>query len=500
MLEIEYNGVSNTNYQKSNTGFRIGVSVSMIILMLGIVIALGVFMTHTITTQVNAITDLNTPIGREMTKMYTIQQIQNQIFKDVLTYQSLNDLNDQELAKNEFQSYNNAFDSQVKTVKDLIHGTTMETSDEITNEHLNSIITNLNEISSLHSEFIQTANQVFQYQNNDQLKNKNSLLINFENTQNQINLKEILLNDDIEKLANDSKRIVGNEEQKSLTLQIVIILSAGIISLALGYFLHQINKDLVREVIRKTKSLQRVNKRLRRLNILKDDFINIASHELKSPLNPIYGFVELAQNGDIGKEEALTGILKLARQLEEVANRILDTGRIDQGRLQLSYEKFNLSDLVMEIVSTYTINQSGKMRIETNIEKGIEVEADRVRISQVIRNLLNNALKFTNEGQIMITVHSDHPKNFVEVSVRDTGSGIHADILPNIFNKFVTKRPDNKSLEGNGLGLYLCRGIINAHGGSISAHNNDLSGATIKFSIPITKYVNVNGFHQNLVN
>jgi len=287
-------------------------------------------------------------------------------------------------------------------------------------------------------------------------------------------------------------------KQKSVTLQAVIIISAGIISLALGYFLNLINKDLVQEVIRKTKSLQKANRKLERINVLKDDFINIASHELKSPLHPIYGFVELAQNGDMAMGEALEGISKQARQLEEVANRILDIGRIDNGILQLSYEKFNLSDLLSEIISSYRTNE--KIQIKTNLEKGIDIEADRVRMGQVIRNLINNALKFTEDGIIQVTTLHDLEKNLVEVTISDSGSGIHPAILPNLFNKFATRGPKTESWKGNGLGLYLCRGIINAHGGHIVAYNNKESGATIKFTIPIMRHLNAKELHQKIMN
>ena len=186
--------------------------------------------------------------------------------------------------------------------------------------------------------------------------------------------------------------------------------------------------------------------------------------------------------------EALEGISKQARQLEEVANRILDIGRIDNGILQLAYEKFDLNDLLSEIALSYRTNE--KIEIKINLEKGIEVEADRVRISQVIRNLINNALKFTEKGIIQVTIQYNLEKNIVEVSISDSGAGIHPDILPNLFNKFATRGPKTESWKGNGLGLYLCRGIINAHGGHIVAYNNKESGATIKFTIPIMRYLN----------
>ena len=490
----------NVNYQKPNTGFRIGISIAMVILMLGIVIALNVFTTHAITGQVKMMSDLNMPMTNGISQMHLIQQIQQRTFNDALSYQKLRDIKDYELAKGEFYSYNSGFDYQIEKLKSLTKINIDEPLDENTNRYLNLLITNLKEIDSLHSESVQMASQIFQSYENGKTKEQNLVVDTFENVQNQLSLKEFLLNDEIQKFTTNSELNVTDSEQRTLTLQIVIMISAGVISLASVYFLNQINKDLIREVIRKTRSLQRANKKLRRLDSLKDDFINIASHELKSPLNPIYGFVELAQNGDIEKDEAILGISKLVRQLEEVANRILDMSRIDKGRLQLSYEKFDFSELITEIVTTYRVSPNDKIKIETDIEKGIEVEADRVRISQVIRNLLNNALKFTSEGRILVTIHYDKQRNSVDANISDNGPGIHSDILPNLFNKFITKGPSVEPWQGNGLGLYLCRGIINAHGGHISAYNNKTSGATIRFTIPITRHENVKKLYQGMVN
>ena len=490
----------NVNYQKPNTGFRIGISIAMVILMLGIVIALNVFTTHAITGQVKMMSDLNMPMTNGISQMHLIQQIQQRTFNDALSYQKLRDIKDYELAKGEFYSYNSGFDYQIEKLKSLTKINIDEQLDENTNRYLNLLITNLKEIDALHSESVQMASQIFQSYENGKTKEQNLVVDTFENVQNQLSLKEFLLNDEIQKFTTNSELNVTDSEQRTLTLQIVIMISAGVISLASVYFLNQINKDLTREVIKKTRSLQRANKKLRRLDSLKYDFINIASHELKSPLNPIYGFVELAQNGDIEKDEAILGISKLVRQLEEVANRILDMSRIDKGRLQLSYEKFDFSELITEIVTTYRVSPNDKIKIETDIEKGIEVEADRVRISQVIRNLLNNALKFTSEGRILVTIHYDKQRNSVDANISDNGPGIHSDILPNLFNKFITKGPSVEPWQGNGLGLYLCRGIINAHGGHISAYNNKTSGATIRFTIPITRHENVKKLYQGMVN
>jgi signal transduction histidine kinase len=483
---------------KTNTGLRIGVSIAMIIIMLGLAIFLNIFTTYTITNQMKVLSDLNIPITQGISRIYTIQQMQYQSFENTMSYKKINNYDNYKFSKNQFEAYNDQFDNQIKKINDLSKNFPNFDLDDDTSKEISSIIANLNEIQLIHTQYIQKATQIFQAQDESNFKNMNEMQTGLEINQNQLNLKISILDDDIQKITNALDEKADQSKQKAITLQAVIIISAGIISLSLGYFLNLINKDLVQEVIRKTKSLRNANKKLERINVLKDDFINIASHELKSPLHPIYGFVELAQNGDMEMGEALEGISKQARQLEEVANRILDIGRLDNGILQLAYEKFYLGDLLSEIVSSHRTNE--KIEIKINLEKGIEIEADRVRIGQVIRNLINNALKFTESGVIQVTTQYNLEKNLVEVTIVDSGAGIHPDILPHLFDKFATRGPKTESWKGNGLGLYLCKGIINAHGGHIVAYNNKDHGATIKFTIPIMRHLNVKELHQKIMN
>jgi len=483
---------------KTSTSLRIGISVAMIIMMLGLALALNAFTTYTITNQMKILSDLNIPISQGVTRIYAIQQMEQHSIDDMISYQKTSSKVNYEISKNQFESYNQESSDEIKKIKDLTNAFLNDGLDYQTTENLSTLSTSLNEIESIHFQYVEKADQIFEtYKSNT--NDLGASVTGLQTQQNQINLKIILLNDEIQKLTDSLNAGVEEDKQKAFTWQMIIITSAGIMSLALGYFLNLINRDLVREVIRKTRSLQKANRELEKMNILKDDFINIASHELKSPLHPIYGFVELAQNGDIGKDEALAGISKQARQLEEVANRILDISRIENGSLYLSYEKFNLSDMVSEIISSHALNLD-TVKIETNLEKGISVEADRVRIGQVVRNLLNNALKFTESGIIQITVQHNLQKNLVEVTIKDNGPGIHSEVFPKLFNKFITKSPKSESWKGNGLGLYLSREIINAHGGHIFAYNNKDAGATFKFTIPIMRHLNAIELHEKIMN
>ncbi len=468
-------------------------------MMLGLALALNAFTTYTITNQMKILSDLNIPVSQGITRIYAIQQMEQHSIDDMMAYQKISSKVNYEISKNQFESYNQESNYEIKKVKDLTDTFLNYGLDYQTTENLSTLSTSLNEIESIHLQYVEKADQIFETYKGD-TNDLDSAVTDLQIQQNQINLKIILVNDEIQKLTDSLNAGVEVDKQKAFTWQMIIITSAGIMSLALGYFLNLINRDLIREVIRKTRSLQKANRELEEMNILKDDFINIASHELKSPLHPIYGFIELAQNGDIGADEALAGISKQARQLEEVANRILDISRIESGSLYLSYEKFNLSDLISEITSSQGLNLDEKIKIETSLEKGINVEADRVRIGQVVRNLVNNALKFTESGVIQITIQHNLQKNVVEVTIKDNGPGIHSEVFPKLFNKFTTKGPKTESWKGNGLGLYLSREIINAHGGHIFAYNNKDVGATFKFTIPIMRHLNTIELHEKIMN
>jgi signal transduction histidine kinase len=134
--------------------------------------------------------------------------------------------------------------------------------------------------------------------------------------------------------------------------------------------------------------------------------------------------------------------------------------------------------------------------IREKLDENIEVEIDRVRIAQVFRNLVNNAIKFTQKGNITLETHVYPEKNEIQVKISDTGLGIPDEILDKIFQKFVTKGNKFENQSGSGLGLYLCKGIIEAHGGQITAHNNFECGATFEFTLPITNKKKIQNFPE----
>jgi signal transduction histidine kinase len=224
---------------------------------------------------------------------------------------------------------------------------------------------------------------------------------------------------------------------------------------------------------------------------MQEEFINIASHELRTPTQSVLAYSELLRRHPERRDEMIQAIYRNAERLQRLTNDILDVTKIESNTLTLNKEKFSLNGLLSNIIQDYKNNikkSNGKVRLlsdESNKGSFI-VEADRERITQVISNLLNNAIKFTKEeeeGTVSIGAEKKGDQEVV-VRIKDTGIGIDPEILPRLFTKFATK-----SQAGTGLGLFICKSIIEAHGGKIWAENNKdgKGGATFAFSLPLSR-------------
>jgi two-component system sensor histidine kinase VicK len=221
---------------------------------------------------------------------------------------------------------------------------------------------------------------------------------------------------------------------------------------------------------------------------MQKEFINIAAHELRTPTQAILGYAELSQmqGSNVNKDEALSKIVKNAERLQRLTEDILDVTRIESQTLKLDKRKFDLRDMAASVLDDYRNRiQNGKNvgLVLLNADKAAFVVADRGRISQVLSNLVSNALKFTKSGTVSVSIeevkNDDYNKEFI-AAVKDTGTGIDSDIMPQLFTKFVSK-----SQTGTGLGLFISKSIVEAHGGRIWAENNpDGKGATFRFSLP----------------
>jgi two-component system sensor histidine kinase VicK len=230
---------------------------------------------------------------------------------------------------------------------------------------------------------------------------------------------------------------------------------------------------------------------------MQTEFINIAAHELRTPIQPILGLTQVMRSkiGDRGREnesELLDVITRNAKRLQQLTENILDVTKIESNSLQLNKEQFNLRELIVNAVSDFKtqLKEYDNVRLELLSKEDILIEADKTRISQVISNLLNNAIKFTqkerSEGANIISVtledkNNDDKSKDVTVSIKDIGIGIAPEIVPRLFTKFATK-----SYQGTGLGLFISKSIVEAHGGKLWAENNkEGKGATFSFSLPI---------------
>ncbi len=232
-------------------------------------------------------------------------------------------------------------------------------------------------------------------------------------------------------------------------------------------------------------------------NTMQKEFLNIAAHELRTPIQPILGLTEILLSNKrmdrAAQEEKLNVIARNAKRLKLLMDDILDVTKIEGQALQLKKELINVNHIISSTVEKIK-NQMGH---DENVElvfnsldqNVVFVEADKGRITQVISNLLNNAIKFTKRGMVFIDIEEIKQDNdlqkFVVVTVKDTGTGINSEMLPRLFEKFASK-----SCKGTGLGLFICKSIVEAHGGRICAQNNvDGKGATFQFSLPIAEQV-----------
>jgi signal transduction histidine kinase len=257
---------------------------------------------------------------------------------------------------------------------------------------------------------------------------------------------------------------------------------------------------LVEDLNQSNQQLLQTIEELRTENTKLQLFINIAAHELRTPIMPIVGYSEILQE-DLGDRKEIRGIIYNAKRLDQLAGNILEGAKIENQTLKLDYGQFNLKDILTDIIDDYnnllTIKESKDVKLRYK-PKDILIVADKVRVGRVISNLLNNAIKFTSRGEITISVielkhnndDDDDGNGEIQVNIKDTGTGLSPVILPKLFSKFVSTDSG-----GTGLGLFVSRNIVEAHGGKIQAQNND-DGIGAMFSFTIPKVANSQIYHS----
>ena len=224
---------------------------------------------------------------------------------------------------------------------------------------------------------------------------------------------------------------------------------------------------------------------------IQKDFINVAAHELKTPIQPILGMSDILYSRieDNEQKMLLESIIRNAKRLKRLTNDILDVAKIETGSFKIKKERFNLDELITNLIAQYKTSTKEICTNNSNLvylaeNSNFIIDGDKEKIYQVLDNLLCNAFKFTKGLQcadITIKTKKHDYNNVIIVSVKDTGTGIDKEILPKLFTKFATK-----SEAGTGLGLYISKNIIKAHDGTIWAENNlDGKGAIFRFTLPI---------------
>jgi signal transduction histidine kinase len=270
-----------------------------------------------------------------------------------------------------------------------------------------------------------------------------------------------------------------------------------IVSVVSCFILTVISIVVIHTLLSSNKRLESVNKQLQSQDKMQKEFINIAAHELKTPIQPILALTELIREKTKDRDmiRMLDTVIRNAQRLKKLSDNILDVTKIESNALNMNKEVFSLDGLVLDTIKDFEDNLKG-MGIEfeyrnlNNFE--CNVLADKTRIGQVISNMIGNSAKFIGKnGTISITVErkkrcdddgiGDKDKDVVVVCVKDTGTGIDKEIMPKIFTKFASK-----SFQGTGLGMYISKKIIEAHGGKVLAeNNNDGRGAKFSFSLPL---------------
>lgn len=253
--------------------------------------------------------------------------------------------------------------------------------------------------------------------------------------------------------------------------------------------------------------LEMLNKQLESHNIIQQEFINIAAHELRTPIQPILGLSEIAlarnekmlDRDDPQLKETLEVISRNAKRLHRLTDDILDVTRIDSKILKLNKESVVIDEVIDNVIDDFrnkidhtSENQvrlvkmikshSNKPKHDTGSSSVTKLICDKNRTIQIISNLISNAIKFSsNNGIITISKEVNVDNRSIVISVIDRGSGIDPDIFPRLFSKFSTR-----SNHGTGLGLYICKNLVEAQGGRIWAQDNKNGpGATFSFSLPI---------------
>jgi signal transduction histidine kinase len=251
------------------------------------------------------------------------------------------------------------------------------------------------------------------------------------------------------------------------------------------------NVRLFHETQDKNRQLEIANERLQELDRLKSDFVANVSHELRTPLTAIKGAVDLILRevpGPLNEKQIhyLTRVRSNTRHLAGLINDFLDLSKIEEGKIELQAERVSLGGLAHEVLETLKpIAAEKSIELAAKLEVSALVWADRDKVTQVLTNLIGNAIKFTPlHGNVSLSSTSKSD-GWVRVSISDTGPGIAVNEREKIFDKFYQIAPNGESKpKGTGLGLAICKTLVELHGGKIWVESEQRGGSVFHFTLP----------------
>jgi len=446
----------------SHAQFRIGICISMIILLLGIV---SIY-------TIKAMDEINQNFNYHIEYDQTITNFENikdkyekqaSIFERLVIEKNYNEVGN-------FWIYNTEIRNELKDFNNLVINN-QKTGDFLPISKSSELQRNFDSFYELHLNYENNVSMALNYYYEGKQHDFLREYDNIKYQQTELFEKIDSIKQTLRIIPDSSMLSIGYIVDNFQTFQITMIVLLGIITTILVFFLNQTNTNLKLEIKNQTENLNQLNKKLQEMDLKRKEFISIASHELKGPLQPIFGFVELAKTEIISKQEALEGISSIAFHLENIANNVLDLTKIENNELELHLEKCSINNIIQEVVESENFNPERKVPIKIKLDVDVMLNLDKTRIKQVFRNILDNCIKFTEAGEIRIQTHLLKDQKTLKLFFSDTGPEIPKEVLPKMFNEVVTK--DINKISGFGLGLYISKKIIDAHKGKISAYNNN---------------------------
>lgn len=298
-------------------------------------------------------------------------------------------------------------------------------------------------------------------------------------------------------------RLSGTYTKRDLNV-LATVSSELVIAIQNALSIHEIkelNATLQQRIDIATKELRSSNSQLKHLDEVKDEFMSMASHQLRTPLTSVKGYISMVLEGDVGKVSAqqqklLTEAFKSSERMVRLISDFLDVSRLQTGKFVIERTPFDLADVVRQEVRDLELiarSHDLKLRLSVHAKGPVIVNADEQKIRQVIMNYIDNAIYYSSAKSTII-INLEHIKDDAALTVVDTGIGVPEDVQTRLFTKFFRapnarqRRPD-----GTGIGLYLTRRVLNAHNGSIIFSSKEGKGSTFGFRLPIAKDAKLSG-------